>query len=219
MKSRITFIAGILLCLAAAANAQTRLQGKVTDSSGEPLVGVAVFYEGTTEAATSGLDGEYSIVYRKGKTVTFSMIGMKTVNATVGQSAKMDVTMEADSFSLDDAIVIGYGKQAKSDLTGSVSSMKGDEIRKTGSNNAIGALQGHVAGLSITSQDGEPGAGFQINIRGNNSINAGSTPLFVIDGVQMDISAGEIASSGTTGSGTYDPFPSSTPPTSNRWRC
>ena len=107
---------------------------------------------------------------------------------------------------IEDAVVIGYGTVSRKDLTGSVASVKADELMKSGSNNALGALQGRVAGLQITSQSGEPGAGFSIKIRGNNSINAGTTPLFVIDGMQMDLSSGEVASSSATGNGSYDPM-------------
>ncbi len=180
--------------------------GTVTDSEGNPLPGVGVVYSGTNTGTVTDNDGRFSIKAIKGKTLSFSFYGMQTMEIVVGDSSVMDVVMEEDRLLLDDAVVIGYGSLSRRDLTGSVSSVKADELVKTGSSNVFGALQGHVAGLNITSQSGEPGSGFNIKIRGNNSINAGTTPLFVIDGMQMDISSGEVATTSTTGSGTLDPL-------------
>ncbi len=202
----ITLLAAAAL-LVLPAGAQTgRVSGVVTDEKGDPQPGVAVFYDGTREATMTDTEGRYSIRAINGRDLSFSLYGMKTSVVRINGQSDLNVVLESDSEVLEDAVVIGYGKQLRRDLTGSVSSIKADELKKTGSNNALGALQGHVAGLNITSESGEPGSGFQIRIRGNNSINAGTTPLFVIDGVQMDISSGEVASSGTTGSGTYDPL-------------
>ena len=187
--------------------AQTRqVGGTVTDPDGRPLPGVTVYYDGTSEATMTDTDGRYSIRLLPGRTLVFNQVGMKTRTVALTDQSRLDIALETDVMLLEDAVVIGYGKQLRRDLTGSVSSVKAEEIKKTGSNNALGALQGHVAGLSITSQSGEPGSGFQIKIRGNNSINAGSTPLFVIDGMQIDISSSEIASSSSTGTGSYDPL-------------
>lgn len=182
------------------------VSGQVFDENGEPLPGVVVFYDGTQTSTVTDANGRYTIPAKKGSSLTFNCFGMKDEVVRIEGQSKLDVTLVSADYRLDEAVVIGYGKQLRRDLTGSVSSMKAEDLQKTGSNNALGALQGHVAGLNITSQNGEPGAGFQIRIRGNNSINAGSTPLFVIDGVQMDISSSEIASSTTTGTGTYDPL-------------
>ena len=191
-------------CAGAFAQAQ-KLGGTVTDTSGEPIAGVVVYYEGG-ESTQTDAEGRFSIVARQGKMLNVNMFGMKSQSIKVAGQSQLDITLETDSFALEDAVVIGYGKQLRRDLTGSVSSVKADEIRKSGSSNALGALQGHVAGLNITSQSGEPGSGYQIKIRGNNSINAGTTPLFVIDGMQINISSSEVAASDATGSGSYDPL-------------
>ena len=203
---RISNIIILMLLWCTTSFAQQFVSGRVVDTSGEALPGVAVYYEGSTDATMTDAEGAWSIRFLKGKNLTFSLIGMKPQTIRIDSQATLEVVLEADAMSLEDAVVIGYGKQLRRDLTGSVASIKADDLRKTGSNNALGALQGHVAGLSITSQSGEPGSGFQIKIRGNNSINAGTTPLFVIDGMQMDISSGEIASSSSTGTGSYDPM-------------
>ncbi|MBP5538459.1 MAG: TonB-dependent receptor [Bacteroidales bacterium] len=200
------FLCLIFLACANAAAQGGMVSGTVTDDRGEPQVGCAVFYDGTQEITMTDEQGKYSIPAIKGKELTFSLFGMKTFNVKIGGPRSLNVQLESDSKVLDDAVVIGYGKQLRRDLTGSVASMKADDLKKTSSNNALGALQGHVAGLNITSQSGEPGSGFQIKIRGNNSINAGTTPLFVIDGTQMEISSSEVATSGTTGNNSYDPL-------------
>jgi len=182
------------------------VSGTVTDTDGEPLLGAAVYWQGTSTATMTDLDGNYKISFKKGGKLVISLIGMKDVVLTPAAPGVFDVTMEADNLLLEDAVVIGYGTQSRKDLTGSISSVSSDELKKTGSSNVMGALQGHVAGLSIVSQSGEPGAGTQIKIRGNNSINAGTTPLFVIDGMQMDLSSGEVATESTTGAGSFDPM-------------
>ncbi len=186
--------------------AQDVITGKVTDSGMEPLIGAGVTYVGTNVGTVTDLDGNYSIRRIAGGTLQFSSIGMKTEEVKVGDRTSIDVVLQKDDLLLEDAVVIGYGSLSRRDLTGSVSSVKSEELARTGSRNVVGALQGQVAGLSITSQSGEPGAGFNIKIRGNNSINAGTTPLFVIDGMQMDISSGEIATTSSTGTGTFDPM-------------
>lgn len=187
-------------------HAQDAITGTVFDDNGEPVIGAAVFYESTDIAALTDAKGAFSIKYRRGATLTVSCIGYGEQKITLDSAKPLNLTLTTDTQLIEDAVVIGYGTVARKDLTGSVSSIKADDIRKSGSTDALGALQGKVAGFSITSQSGEPGSGFEIKIRGNNSINAGTTPLFVIDGMQMDISSGEVAASSSTGYGTYDPL-------------
>ncbi len=194
---------GAAVCVSAQ---QARISGTVKDENGEPVPGAAVFYKGTNTAATTDVQGNFSIVFLKGKTLSVSCYGLKDEEILLNDNKHVDVVLSTDSMTIEDAVVIGYGTVSRRDLTGSIASIKADEILKSGSNNALGALQGKVAGLSITSQSGEPGAGFSIKIRGNNSINAGTTPLFVIDGMQMDISSDEVATSNATGGGSYDPM-------------
>ena len=184
----------------------TELKGRVTEENGEPVVGAAIYYEGTSTSALTDANGEFSLPFLRGQNLVFSMFGMKQESVRPSDNRYLNVIMSPDNMTLDDAVVIGYGTTSRRDLTGSVASVKAEDIVATGSNNAIGALQGRVAGLSITSQSGEPGAGFSIKIRGNNSINAGTSPLIVIDGMQMNLSSGEIATSSTTGYGTFDPL-------------
>ncbi|MCM1503002.1 MAG: TonB-dependent receptor [Bacteroidales bacterium] len=196
----------LLFLLPLQAFAQGTVKGTVKDSEGNPLAGVGVIYNGTETGTITDIDGHFSVKALKGKTLNFSFFGMEPQDVAIDGPEVLNIVMKEDRMQIEDAVVIGYGSLSRRDLTGSVSSVKADELVKTGSSNVFGALQGHVAGLNITSQSGEPGSGFNIKIRGNNSINAGTTPLFVIDGMQMDLSSGEIATTSTTGSGTLDPL-------------
>lgn len=206
LKTIVAAAALFMGCLAAQAQGNGDVHGKVKDENGEPIIGAAVFYEGTSVSTMTDFNGAYTLPFRKGGKLIVSLIGMKEAVLYPFSPGVIDVVMQNDDLQLEDAVVIGYGTQSRKDLTGSITSVSQDEIRKTGSSNVMGALQGHVAGLSIVSQSGEPGAGTQIKIRGNNSINAGSTPLFVIDGMQMDVSSGEVATEATTGAGSFDPM-------------
>lgn len=183
----------------------TDVSGVVKDADGQPVAGVVVYYDGTSIMTTTDAKGFYTIAGEMGKDLTFSCFGFRTEIIRFSGQRKIDVRLKLDAVRLDDAVVIGYGTQQRQDLTGSISSVKADEIRKSGQNSFVGSLQGKVAGLNITSQSGEPGAGFSINIRGANSINAASTPLVVIDGMQMDIDESGNASSSFSLSGS-DPL-------------
>lgn len=204
MKKLFTMLMSLMMSFCAFAQNDI-ISGTVTDASGQAVIGAVVYYEGTGISSVTDSNGTYSIEAVPGKELTISFIGLKTVVVPVGQGRRIDVAMTPDSTVLEDAVVIGYGSQQRKDLTGSVSSIKADEIRKAGQPGVLGSLQGRVAGLSITSQSGEPGSGYSIRIRGNNSINAATTPLFVIDGMQMDINNEEGASSSLSNSST-DPL-------------
>ena len=201
----VTLLAA-LMCAGSVAAQSGNISGRVIDSEGEPILGASVVYDGTNVGTTTNAKGEYSIKSMKGKKLVFSYFGLKDYSVTVGNQTRLNVTLEADNIKIDDVVVIGYGEVSRKDLTGALSSVSSEELVKSGSSNVFGALQGRVAGINITSQSGEPGAGFNIKVRGNNSINAGTTPLYVIDGNQMDLSSGEVATSGSTSSNTYDPM-------------
>ncbi|MGM9762783.1 MAG: SusC/RagA family TonB-linked outer membrane protein [Candidatus Cryptobacteroides sp.] len=204
------YLKSILLLLAVTFSvnlfAQDVISGTVSDDRGEPVIGGGVVYAGTNIGVTTDIDGRFTIQKMLGKTLQISSIGMETMEIVIDSQTELNVRLKGDSMILEDAVVIGYGSLSKRDFTGSVSSFKAEDLAKTGNRNVVGALQGQVAGLNITSQSGEPGSGFSIKIRGNNSINAGTTPLFVIDGMQMDISDSEIATTGSTGGGSFDPL-------------
>ena len=152
------------------------------------MIGVSVLILGTKEGVATDFDGNYSIQAAPGATLQFSYIGYKTQTATVGSQGTINITMEPDNNVLDDVVVVGYGTVKKRDLTGAVSSVKSDIITLTPSANPMAALQGRVAGLDISQTSGQPGAGLNIQLRGNRSITASGTPLFLIDGMPGDYS-------------------------------
>jgi len=163
---------------------QKSVSGKVTDSSGQPLPGVTVIVKGTTNGTPTNTNGEFTFQGVPADAVlVFSFIGMKTQEVSVDGKSVITVTMEQDAIGLEEVIAIGYGTMKKADLTGSVSSVTGNDLSKNTVVNPLFALQGKAAGITITPVSGQPGADVQINIRGIQSINASNNPIYVIDGI------------------------------------
>jgi TonB-linked SusC/RagA family outer membrane protein len=159
------------------------VKGTVTDGDREPIPGVTVAIEGTTSGTITDISGDYEITLDEGQnTLVFSFIGFETQTVDVSGKSEIDVVMQESVVGLDEVVVVGYGSMKKSDLTGSVASVSGDALEKVASNRAIEAIQGRVAGVSITKESGRPGAGMKVRIRGVGSTNV-SDPLYVIDGV------------------------------------
>ncbi len=161
------------------------VSGKVTGDQ-EPLPGVNVLVEGTTTGTVTDLDGNYSIQLSDGNTVLiFSFIGYKSKREEVGSRSVINVGMEEDVSQLEEVVVIGYGTVRKSDMTGSVTSIKSDELIKAPSADPIQSLQGKVAGLQILSGSGAPGSESYVRLRGINTLNDNRV-LYVVDGVIID---------------------------------
>lgn len=183
------------------------ITGKVTASSDAlPLPGANIVVKGTTNGNISDFDGNYSIKATKGDILVFSYVGFKEQEVTIGNQTIVDVVLQEDSNLLDEVVIIGYGSVKKSDLTGALSSIKNDEIVKSKSVSLLEGIQGRVSGVQIKQQSGEPGAGVDIKIRGTNSINASSSPLYVIDGVQLDFQGSDVASSSVGNATTLNPL-------------
>ena len=163
-----------------------RVSGTVLDENGDPMVGVSVQEEGSKVGVATDLDGNFALNVRPGAVLHFSYIGYKPQSVRVGDSRTLEITMEPENNVLDDVVVVGYGAVKKRDLTGAISTVKSDVITLTPSSNPMAALQGRVAGLDITQTSGQPGASLDIQLRGNRSINASGTPLFLIDGMPGD---------------------------------
>lgn len=161
-----------------------RVSGTVLDENGDPMVGVSVVEEGTKAGVATDIDGNFTLNVRHGAVLHFSYIGYKPQTVRVGDQRSLEVIMEPDANVLDEVVAIGFGTVKKRDLTGAISSVKSDLITLTPSSNPMAALQGRVAGLDITQTSGQPGAGLDIQLRGNRSITASGTPLFIIDGIQ-----------------------------------
>ncbi|MCE6992621.1 TonB-dependent receptor [Dyadobacter sp. CY323] len=160
-----------------------KVDGKVTGSNGEAVPGVNVVVRGTTTGSSTNGNGEYSVnAPDKDAVLVFSFIGYVTQEIPVNGRSLINVTMETDVQALGEVVVVGYGTQKRSDLTGSVTSIKADDIKNLPVRSLTEALQGRAAGVMISKENGRPGANSQIIIRGVGSIN-GLNPLFVIDGI------------------------------------
>ncbi|MDP2334896.1 MAG: TonB-dependent receptor [Bacteroidota bacterium] len=164
---------------------QKNISGKVTDSSGVALPGVSVSVKGTATGSVTDANGKYSISnVPDNATLVFSFIGMETQEIRIGTLTQINVTMVESTIGLEDVVVVGYGTIKKSDLTGSVSSIKPAELLHMPTQRVDQALQGRTAGVFIMNTDGSPGGNTIIRIRGLNSISGGSEPLIIIDGLQ-----------------------------------
>ena len=164
----------------------TEIKGQVTDSKGEALIGVSVKVKGTAIGVSSDVSGRYSITVPDGSTVlVFTYVGYTTKEVSISGRTSLNVQLEQSSESLQEVVVVGYGTQKKSDLTGSVVSVTSKDIKDQAFSNINQALQGKVAGVSFTSTSGDPGEGVNVRIRGLNTFG-GSGPLYVVDGMPME---------------------------------
>ena len=164
--------------------ARVTVQGKVIDSQGEPLVGVSVTIKGTTNGTMTDIDGAYSIATTSDATLVFTYIGYKAQSIAVGNQTNISITMEEDTQMMDEVIVIGYGVQKKSDVTGAISSVKAEAIARQPVSNVAQALQGQAPGVLVTSNSGAPGGSINVRIRGIGTVND-SDPLYVVDGMPV----------------------------------
>lgn len=163
------------------------VNGTVTSASdGEPLIGVSVIVVGTPTGTSTDINGQYSIKAETGQTLRFSYVGMTPQDIKVA-SDRVDVAMTDNATSLDEVVVVGYGVQKKKLVTGATSQIKGDNVAKMNTTNALQAMQGQAPGINITQASGQPGKGMKVSIRGLGTIG-NSEPLYLIDGVAGDIS-------------------------------
>ncbi|HET9571872.1 MAG TPA: TonB-dependent receptor [Bacteroidales bacterium] len=174
----------IFLCLNTAISySQIKISGLVTDQNDAPLIGVNVSVNGTQNATISDFEGHYTIQVPSPKSViSYSYIGFKSYQRTVGTDKIINVQLEEDSRGLDDVVVVAYGTQKKSHLTGAVASLKTDKLDEIPVSRVDQALQGKMAGVQILNHNPEAGAAPKIRVRGMGSISASSDPLIVIDG-------------------------------------
>lgn len=160
------------------------VKGTVKDAENNPVIGATVVVKGEAKGTTTDFDGNYTISVPQGKVLEFSYVGMQKSEVTVNKSV-INVRM-AEGEQLDEVVVIGYGTVRKSDLTGAVSSVSGKDLQANIAQSTANALQGRIAGVSVSNVGGQPGSGMSINIRGLSSLGS-NTPLYVIDGVYGDI--------------------------------
>nr|WP_299344367.1 TonB-dependent receptor [Allomuricauda sp.] len=193
------FLIGLLLCSFSYANEkstkskdtfliceQNSITGTVTDTNGNPLSGVNVFVEGTSRGVISDFDGNYQIEASAGETLVFNSLGFTTREIVVGDSSIINVQLEEDILQLDDVVVVGYGTQRRSDVTGAIASVNTEQLEQRTPANVFEAIQGQIAGVQLNTGSGAPGSGASIRIRGTSTFNGGTDPLFILDGQPVD---------------------------------
>jgi TonB-linked SusC/RagA family outer membrane protein len=187
MKYRFIGLCMVLLC-SVATFGQITVKGTVKDKGNVPIPGVNLMVKGTTTNGATDFDGNFTIsVPNKNAQIEFSFIGFANKTVPVGDKTVFDVTMEESSQALDEIVVVGYAAVKKSDVTSSISSIKGKELQTMTVGNVAESLQGKVAGVQVTGQGG-PGAQPRVLIRGISTINLSTDPLYVIDGIPMGTS-------------------------------
>jgi TonB-linked SusC/RagA family outer membrane protein len=184
MKEILSILFMILLSLGPL-QAQVSVRGTVVDDQNIPLPGASVLVKNTFRGTMTDLDGTYTLSALPADTLVFSMVGMVSQEVVVGSRTVINVMLETQTTLMDEVVVIGYGTVRKSDLTGSVSSVKTDDLLKITSLNAEQGLQGKVTGVQVISTSGAPGAGAAVRVRGVGTFN-NSSPIFVVDGVILD---------------------------------
>lgn len=187
MKTTIIFF--FLLLTASLAMAQNRIvSGTVTGAAdGRTIPGVTIMEKGTVNGTTTDSKGHYSLkINNNAKALVFSFMGMKTIEIAVKDSDLINAVLEDEKIDLEEVVVVGYGAVKKSDLTGSVASIRAEDLKRIPVNSLDQGLQGKVSGVQVTQLSSQPGGAMSVRIRGGNSIMAGNEPLYVIDGVLIE---------------------------------
>ncbi len=192
---------GLFVLASAAAFAQS-VSGKVTDAaSGEALPGVSVTVKGTAGGAVTDGTGMYKISADNGATLVFSTIGYRTKAVAVA-GASLNVSLSEDVAQLEEAVVIGYGTVKKKDLTGSSASVSSEDFNQGAIASPVSLIQGKAAGVQVSTTNGEPGSGVSVRVRGGTSISSSNEPLYIIDGMPVQVGStmggGEFESGGST---------------------
>lgn len=183
---RFFSLAVLLLCCSFWAAAQRTISGTVTDGQGEPLIGVNIVVQGTVTGTVSDLDGNYELTVPEGyNTLIYSYTGYERVTRDLGASDVVDVTMDEMAIGLDEVVVVGYGTQLRSDVTGNIARVTAEEIENLPVNSFESAIQGRTPGVFVERSSGKLGEGIKVRVRGNSSISASNQPLFVVDGIPI----------------------------------
>ena len=160
------------------------IQGTVVDGNGEPAIGATIQIRGTTQGTITNIDGQFTLSVPQGSVLIISSIGY--VTQEVAASANMRIVLQQDAELLDELVVVGYGVMRRSDLTGAIASVRGDDIARGQSFSALDGLRGRAAGVNVLGNTGQPGGEARILIRGISTIASSTNPLFVVDGVIME---------------------------------
>lgn len=163
------------------------IQGIVADDKGEPVIGASVQIKGEGSGTITDIDGRYSIMnVPESATLTISYIGYKTVNISAKDKNTAKITLVEDSKMIDEVVVVGYGVQRKRDVSTSISSVKAEQIAEVSASDFRQALAGKMPGVQVTQPSGDPEGSVSIRVRGISTVNAGSDPLYIIDGVPVE---------------------------------
>lgn len=193
MKRAFSSFLALFACITLAM-AQSRISGIVLSAEDqEPIIGASVLLKGTSVGSITDIDGRFQIsnVPENAKTIVVSFVGMKTQEIPISDQ-EMKILLQNDSKQIDEVIVVAYGTQKKSSFTGSASTVGATTIEKRALSNATAALEGNATGLQVTSATGQPGESATVRIRGFGSVNASSSPLYVVDGTIYNGSIGDI---------------------------
>jgi len=202
MKTKTILMLLLVGCFTQLAAQTNQIKGKVTDgASGSPLAGVSIVEKSSGSGTKTDDQGNFLLTLKgnaKQISLVISYVGFRSETVTVNSGSPVSVAMQKEVKDLDEVVVIGYGTAKKRDLTGSVISVKGEEIKKVAASNAMESLQGKLPGVDIVRTSGGAGANVSITVRGNRSVTAGNGPLFIVDGIQyssyQDINPGDIQS-------------------------
>lgn len=200
IKKRISRLSLLLLLSCWFSNVtyaqESVISGTVIDETGEPIPGVSIVvigsqendYSANIEGTTTDFDGKYTLkISDKNKNLLFSAMGFNKQIVPVGVSTTINITLITDVSQLDEVVVVGYGTQSRTDVTGAITKLDAEAIERTSNVSVEQALTGRIAGVNTIASDGSPGAGIRVRIRGGTSINANNEPLYVIDGLPIEI--------------------------------
>lgn len=172
----------LLICAVATAQAQN-IRGKVSDENGMPIPGVNILVKGSTLGTTTDVDGQYALAADGDQVLVFSFIGYVSQEVSVANRSVIDITLQTDTQMLNEVVVVGYGTQKKSDITGAVASLPQERLEMVPNLNIAQALQGAVAGVMMQTSSAGAAPTESLMIRGRNSIKASNSPLIVVDGI------------------------------------
>lgn len=187
---RLLFIAGLItvaFCCSITLQGQTTVKGVVLADDGTSLPGVTILVKETTSGGTTDENGYYEVTTKPDATLIFSYLGFKTLEVPVNGRSTIDVSMAQEVSRLDEVVVTGYATIKRSDLVTAHTSLDAEDLDRTVNQTIEQALQGRAAGVQVTSNTGQPGGGISVNIRGISTINGSTQPLYVVDGVQIQV--------------------------------
>jgi iron complex outermembrane receptor protein len=162
------------------------VKGVVKATDGSPLPGATVVEKGTTNGTITDVDGKFSLSVKENSTLSFSFVGYTSVEMEYKGQATINVILKEESIGIDEVVAVGYGVQRKSDLTGATNRLSEKDMNKSLAISPVEMMQGRIAGVNITQNNGEPGGGVTVRVRGSSSIRSGQEPLYVVDGIPLD---------------------------------